>query len=97
MAFYPSFERVKYKQLLGRGLKALPEILELTTESKMSRVVGMKYPKPSEEVGFLKVLDHKQAASGNTKGINKLSQTIDWEWPLGTQGDSGLRLRCDQS
>jgi hypothetical protein len=43
-------------------------------------------------VDFLKVLDHKQAASGNTKRINKLSQTIDWEWPLGTQEDSGLRI-----
>ena len=52
----------------------------------------MKYPKPSEEVDFLKMLDHKQAVSGNTKGINKLSQTIDWEWSLGTQEDSVLRI-----
>ena len=50
------------------------------------------YPKPSEEVGFLKVLDHKQAVSGNTKGVSKLSQTIDWEWPLRTGEDSGLRI-----
>jgi hypothetical protein len=44
------------------------------------------------QVGFLKISDHKQAVSGNTKGVGKLSQTIDWEWPLGTQGDSGLRI-----
>ena len=43
-------------------------------------------------VDFLKMLDYRQAVRGNTKWINKLSQTIDWEWPLGTQEDSGLRI-----
>jgi hypothetical protein len=43
-------------------------------------------------VDFLKMLDYRHAVSGNTKGINKLSQTIDWEWPLGTGVDSGLRI-----
>jgi hypothetical protein len=38
------------------------------------------------------MLDYRQAVSGNIKWINKLSQTIDWEWPLGTQEDSGLRI-----
>tara|TARA_Y100000739_G_C20470763_1_gene401185 strand:- start:49 stop:207 length:159 start_codon:yes stop_codon:yes gene_type:complete len=51
--------------------------LELTTESKRV-ALRVEVPKTIRGGWFLKVLDYEQAASDNTRGINNLSQTINW-------------------